>query len=89
MIVDKTKSPPKRTPKLQCSDAAPPRLPLRADQIYSIADGAAALNISQLTVFRAIKAGDMPVVKVGRRTLLRGMDLIAFVEARIYRRTAA
>lgn len=40
-------------------------------------------GVSQWTVYRLAKSGELPVVKIGDRTLFRPEDIEAFVERRV------
>jgi excisionase family DNA binding protein len=48
---------------------------------YKIDDAAAALGVSQRTIYNLIDAGKLRRVKVGRRSLIPATDLRALVEA--------
>jgi excisionase family DNA binding protein len=47
--------------------------------LLSIADAARALNVSRSTINRVIACGDLPVIKIGDRTLIRSDDLDALI----------
>jgi excisionase family DNA binding protein len=47
--------------------------------LLSIADAARALNVSRSTINRVIACGDLAVVKIGDRTLVRPEDLDALI----------
>jgi excisionase family DNA binding protein len=54
----------------------------RRPQLVTVAEAAEALRISDRTVFRWVERGELPVVRLGRRVLLREQDLAAYVDAR-------
>jgi excisionase family DNA binding protein len=54
----------------------------RRPQLVTVAEAAEALRISDRTVFRSIEKGELPVVRLGRRVLLREQDLAAYVNER-------
>ncbi|HEV2557814.1 MAG TPA: helix-turn-helix domain-containing protein [Microvirga sp.] len=39
-------------------------------------------RISRATIYNMIRKGELPVVKLGRRTLIRAEHLAAFIDAR-------
>lgn len=53
----------------------------------SPADAARWIGVSRSTLYRLISRGEIPVVKVGRRTLLLSEHLMAFVTGRSQSRT--
>lgn len=46
---------------------------------YTLAEAQRVTHISRSTLFALIKSGDIPVVKVGARTLIRRAALEAFL----------
>lgn len=42
-------------------------------------DAALAMGVSESTVWKLIRAGDLPARRLGRATLIRRQDLLAFV----------
>jgi excisionase family DNA binding protein len=50
--------------------------------IYTINEAAAALRINRATVYRHARRGQLPLVKIGLRTMVRRADLEALIKAR-------
>lgn len=42
---------------------------------YSIPEAAAAISVSRATLYRLINSNDLPIVKIGSRTVVRHSDL--------------
>lgn len=42
---------------------------------YTVDEAAAAIGIGRTTLYRLIGSGALPVVKIGKRTLIRAADL--------------
>ena len=55
-------------------------------RLMSIEDAAEILAISRASVYRFVKAGELPHVKLGGRTLIHNIDLRNFVDARRHSR---
>lgn len=52
----------------------------QGDLVYTIPETARLLKVSEMTVLRLIKRGQLPAVKVGRKyTRIMGEDLRAFL----------
>ena len=47
---------------------------------YSIADAAEAIGVSKSALFQVMASGDLPVRKLGRRTLVLRDDLMAYLQ---------
>jgi excisionase family DNA binding protein len=43
------------------------------------------MRVSTMTVYRLIKAGDLPAIRVGKHLRIRGQDVAAFLDARVVR----
>jgi excisionase family DNA binding protein len=54
-----------------------PQRPLR---LLSIPEASSHLNIHRGTLYRLIKAGSLPIVKIAGRTLIRPTDLASLIE---------
>ncbi len=52
-----------------------------AGALLTVAEVADALRVSNMTVYRLIKAGDLPALRVGRNYRIRGADLATFLAA--------
>jgi excisionase family DNA binding protein len=48
------------------SQTAPSRAPLSDVRFLTVAEVAAAMRVSKMTVYRLVHAGDLPAVRVGR-----------------------
>ncbi len=67
--------------------APPPVIALPSEKLaYGIKDAASALGIGRTTIWRAIKEGKLPAVKVGNRTLIRTEALQAWLSAPVVRK---
>ncbi len=49
---------------------------------YSIAEACELLSVGRTTLYHAIKAGELQVSKIGRRTVIRAEFLRAFIDSR-------
>lgn len=43
---------------------------------------AEVMRVSTMTVYRLIKSGDLPAIRVGKHLRIRGNDVVAFLDAR-------
>ena len=50
---------------------------------YTIPQAVDALGISRSTLYTFIKSKQLPVVKIGQRTLIRSADLSEFINQRL------
>lgn len=55
--------------------------PLGADRLYTVAEVAEHMRVSNMTVYRLIKSGAMPAVRVGKSYRMRQRDLEAYLDA--------
>jgi excisionase family DNA binding protein len=53
--------------------------------LLTVAEVAAAMRVSNMTVYRLIKSGELPAVRVGKNYRLRESDLERFLEERSVR----
>ncbi len=51
-------------------------------ELLSVSDAAELLALSPQSVRRAIRRGELPMVMIGRRVLIRRADLESFIQAR-------
>jgi excisionase family DNA binding protein len=62
------------------------RVPPRSDdlhrQLLSIVDAASSLGISRAGVYRLVGEGALPVVKIGKRSLIDSRDISTLIERR-------
>jgi excisionase family DNA binding protein len=52
---------------------------------YTIPEAAAACGLGRTTIYELIKRGELPLVKVGGRSLVRRQDLEAMLERKLRR----
>lgn len=57
-----------------------PSGPLGDDQLWTVAEVAAHMRVSKMTVYRLIKSGELPALRVGKNFRIRGRDLQAYLE---------
>ena len=50
--------------------------------LLTVAEVAAAMRVSTMTVYRLIKAGDLPAVRVGHNYRIRGADVDRYLAGR-------
>jgi excisionase family DNA binding protein len=53
--------------------------------LLTVAEVAAAMRVSNMTVYRLIKGGELPAVRVGKNYRLRESDLERFLQERSVR----
>ena len=46
---------------------------------------AEVMRVSTMTVYRLIKSGELPAIRVGKHLRIRGQDVAAFLDARVVR----
>jgi excisionase family DNA binding protein len=51
-------------------------------RFLTVQEVAQLLRVSSMTVYRLIKAGDLPAVRVGRSFQVRDIDVDAYLESR-------
>jgi excisionase family DNA binding protein len=56
-----------------------------AGGLLTVAEVASAMRVSNMTVYRLIKSGELPAVRVGKNYRLRESDLERFLEDRSVR----
>jgi excisionase family DNA binding protein len=54
---------------------------LAGDRLHTVAEVAEHMRVSNMTVYRLIKAGALPAVRVGKSYRIRERDLEAYLEA--------
>jgi excisionase family DNA binding protein len=64
----------KNKPLTPSETSVPPRL------AYSVRDACTALSVGKTKIFAMIKAGELPVVRIGGRTLVPASSLQALLE---------
>lgn len=55
--------------------------PLGRDRLYTVAEVAEHMRVSNMTVYRLIKAGELGAVRVGKNYRIRERDLTAYLDA--------
>jgi excisionase family DNA binding protein len=55
--------------------------PLGDDRLVTVAEVAAHMRVSNMTVYRLIKSGQLPALRVGKNFRIRGRDLAEYLEA--------
>jgi excisionase family DNA binding protein len=53
--------------------------------LLTVAEVAAAMRVSNMTVYRLIKAGDLPAVRVGKNFRIREADVRRYLSERAVR----
>ena len=56
--------------------------PLQVGRFMTVAEVARVLRVSNMTVYRIIKAGDLPAVRVGRGYRIRTDDVRRYLQQR-------
>jgi excisionase family DNA binding protein len=51
------------------------------DRLWTVAEVAEHMRVSNMTVYRLIKAGQLPAIRVGKNYRIRAGDLAAYLEA--------
>lgn len=59
--------------------------PFAAGRLLTVAEVAAAMRVSNMTVYRLIKAGDLPAVRVGKNYRIREADVERYLSDRSVR----
>lgn len=54
-----------------------------SDQLLTAAEVADQLRVSTMTIYRLIRRGELPAVRVGRNYRVRDRDLSAFLDAQV------
>ena len=52
------------------------------DRLLTVAEVAATMRVSNMTVYRLIKSGDLPALRVGKNYRVRESDMDAYLSAR-------
>ncbi|MEX2618628.1 MAG: helix-turn-helix domain-containing protein [Egibacteraceae bacterium] len=53
------------------------------DRLWTVAEVAEHMRVSNMTVYRLIKAGDLPAIRVGKNYRIRGRDLDAYLDGAV------
>jgi excisionase family DNA binding protein len=57
------------------------RGPLGDDALWTVAEVAGHMRVSNMTVYRLIKSGQLPAIRVGKNFRIRARDLAAYLDA--------
>lgn len=55
--------------------------PPRGDRLHTVAEVAEHMRVSNMTVYRLIKSGAIPAVRVGKSYRIRHRDLEAYLDS--------
>jgi excisionase family DNA binding protein len=55
--------------------------PLGGDRLWTVAEVADHMRVSNMTVYRLIKGSQLPAIRVGKNYRIRGRDLVAYLDA--------
>lgn len=55
--------------------------PIDEDRLWTVAEVADHMRVSNMTVYRLIKSGELPAIRVGKNYRIRGRELAAFLDA--------
>lgn len=53
------------------------------DELLTVAEVAETLRVSTMTVYRLVRSGEIPAVRVGRNYRIRRSDLDAYLEQQV------
>ena len=57
--------------------------PLGGDRLLTVAEVADHMRVSNMTVYRLIKSGTLPALRVGKNFRIRASDLAAYLDASV------
>jgi excisionase family DNA binding protein len=55
--------------------------PIDQDRLWTVAEVAEHMRVSNMTVYRLIKTGDLPAIRVGKNYRIRGKELADYIDA--------
>ena len=55
--------------------------PIDEDRLWTVAEVADHMRVSNMTVYRLIKGGELPAIRVGKNYRIRGKELSAYIDA--------
>jgi excisionase family DNA binding protein len=55
--------------------------PFGEDRLYTVAEVATHMRVSNMTVYRLIKGGTLPAIRVGKNYRIRATDLARYLDA--------
>ena len=57
--------------------------PLGGDRLLTVAEVADHMRVSNMTVYRLIKSGTLPALRVGKNYRIRARDLTSYLDASV------
>ena len=60
------------------------RRPFVGDRLLTVGEVAGTMRVSNMTVYRLIKAGDLPAIRVGKNFRIRRSDVESYLGDRSY-----
>ena len=54
---------------------------LGGDRLWTVSEVAEHMRVSNMTVYRLIKGGQLPALRVGKNYRIRGRELAAYLDA--------
>ncbi|MGQ0670257.1 MAG: helix-turn-helix domain-containing protein [Actinomycetota bacterium] len=58
------------------------RRPFVGDRLLTVVEVAATMRVSNMTVYRLIKSGQLPAIRVGKNYRIRESDMNAYLSGR-------
>jgi excisionase family DNA binding protein len=55
--------------------------PMGEDRLWTVAEVADHMRVSNMTVYRLIKANQLPAIRVGKNYRIRSKDLAAYLDS--------
>lgn len=55
--------------------------PIDKDRLWTVAEVAEHMRVSNMTVYRLVKAGELPAIRVGKNYRIRGQELADYIDA--------
>ena len=62
--------------------------PIDHDRLWTVAEVADHMRVSNMTVYRLIKSGELPAIRVGKNYRIRGRELADYID-RSFQQVAA
>ena len=57
--------------------------PLGGDRLLTVAEVADHMRVSNMTVYRLIKGGTLPALRVGKNYRIRARDVVAYLDSSV------
>ena len=57
--------------------------PLGGDRLLTVAEVADHMRVSNMTVYRLIKSGTLPALRVGKNYRIRSRDIVAYLDSSV------